>query len=380
MQNWYCLQWNPARLRQFVRNWGFGRRVCATLGTASLVLGVFSPVAWSQVTTYYGVSASLWTTTPTGNMKMDYDHVRGRFVLQYNYSTSTAPPVYGTIDLATKAFSHLAQTSGENYETLLTVLPNNWAGYSQGTTFVARGGGGEIYAIDPITGSYSTFATGLPSGGSGTHYTTVRWDSFGVANNDLFYANEGTGEVVRLNSFGVIVWQTTLMDGQQHARPEAMIVLGSNPRWGPLQNTLVIGQNSASTRFFVLDPSTGQVVLSLQSALGGSLESFRILPTGSWALYVSLYGKGIYQLTGLSSIPGLQPGDLFIARETSGGGEIWHAYWNTTTGGFVTQKIAEFNLSGAFLEDMVFAPVPEPSSLLCLVGLLIPTMRRLRRD
>jgi hypothetical protein len=82
------------------------------------------------VTTNYGVVATEWTTT-NGNMKMDFDWVRNRFVIQYNYGT--IPPQYATIDLATKALNHLAFTTSSTYfETLLTVLPQSWNGYAQG--------------------------------------------------------------------------------------------------------------------------------------------------------------------------------------------------------------------------------------------------------
>lgn len=333
----------------------------------SVLLGV--QLLYTQ-TTYYGVNAQLWTHNPSGNMKMDYDHVRQQFVLQYNYST--APPVYGTIDLNTRAFSHLAQApEGGFQETLLTVLPTNWSSYTQGTTLVPKAGGGAIYAISP-SGTVSTFATGLPSGGVGDLYSTVRWDAFGVANHDLFYANAGTGDVLRLDSNGNVVWQTTLTDWQYQrtAAPEPMIVLGSNPRWGPFQNTLLVGQNSTSDTFFVIDPVTGNVINAPRAPIGGSLESFRVYPfeAGNWALYVSIYGAGIYQLTNLTNIPNLQPGDLFIARELLGGGEIWHVYFDPGRDAPVLQKIAEFH--NGFLEDMVFAPVPEPASGLLLMGLL----------
>jgi hypothetical protein len=100
------------------------------------------------VTTNYGVVATEWTTT-NGNMKMDFDWVRDRFVIQYNYGT--VPPQYATIDLATKALNHLASTTSSTYfETLLTVLPQNWNNYVQGTTFVSSGGTGKIFAIAPF--------------------------------------------------------------------------------------------------------------------------------------------------------------------------------------------------------------------------------------
>lgn len=340
--------------------------------------------ATAGVTTYYGVTGSVWTNVP-GNMKMDYDPVNQRFVVQYNYFTS--PPQYGTIDLATKALAHYASTQGAYYETLLTVLPSSWGSYAQGTTLVAKGGGGEIYAIDPV-GNVSTFTTGLPglpSGTGPTFYTTVRWDSFGVANNDLFYAYEGTGDIVRLNSSGNVVWQTTLTDRNGfQTRPEAMIVLGSNPRWGPYQNSVLVGQNLPNAPMFVLDPANGNV-LSQQTLSFGSPESFRIFPFtgGNWALYVSLFGDAIYQLTNLTSIPNLQPGDLFIAVEQYGGGQVWHVYWDTTTNSLASQLIADFNSPNAFLEDMVFAPatvIPEPSSaVLFLCGLAGVAIRRKKR-
>jgi hypothetical protein len=369
MRNMHHVNWNGKRVPVVEARTAPWRRLrkSALLLWSAGCLSLAIP-AMAQ-TTYYGVNATLWAQ-PNGNVKMDYDHVRQRFVIQYNFSYGGSnPPDYGTIDLNTRSFSHFFTGWGRNYETLLTVLPTNWAGYSQGTTFVTRGSGGAIYAVDP-NGNATLFAGGLPSGGSGDLYSTVRWDSFGVANHDMFYANTGTGDVIRLDSNGNVVWQTTLYDGQQPAAPEPMIVLGSNPRWGPFQNKLLVGQNSTSTTFFVLDPVTGRLEASLQSSIGGSLESFRIFPftAGNWALYVSIYGSGIYQLTNLSNIPNLQPGDLFVARETAFGGQVWHVYWDSGTNSFVTQLIADFQGLG-FLEDMIFAPVPEPSSLLVLLGL-----------
>lgn len=267
--------------RRFRRN--------SLIGLCAGCLSLLTPV-WSQVNTYFGVNAQLWAQ-PNGNMKMDYDHVRQRFVIQYQYGA--APARYATLDLNSATYTPFAiAPEGGFQETLLTVMPTNWGSYAQGTTFVARASGGKIFAIDP-NGNVSTFASGLPSGGSGDLYTTVRWDAFGVANNDLFYANAGTGDVLRIDSSGNIVWQTTLFDAryQRTAAPEPMIVLGSNPRWGPFQNKLLVGQNSVSDTFFVINPVTGQVEASPQSSIGGLLESFRIFPfTGSnWALYVSIY-------------------------------------------------------------------------------------------
>jgi len=331
-------------------------------------------------TTYFGVTGSLWSQ-PGGNMKLDYDHVRQRFVVQYNYGTP--PPQYGTIDLSTQAFSHFFTGWGASYETLFTVMPANWGSYSQGTTFVTQGGGGAIYAVDPNTASATLFASGLPSGGSGTNYSTVRWDSFGVANNDMFYANEGTWHVVRLDINGMPVWTTTLTYFDQGflkpARPEGMIVLGSNPRWGPYQNHVVVGENDTTTNLFLIDPATGSFT-NTTSPIPRTPESLRIFPYagGNWALYVSVFSTGIYQLSNLSGIPNLQPGDLFIAQEETGGGKVYHVYWDSNTNSFVTQLIADFNGLG-YLEDMVFAPVPEPSSLFVLAIGLAGVTRMIRR-
>jgi len=330
------------------------------------------------VTTNYGVVATEWTTT-TGNMKMDFDWVRNRFVIQYQYGTT--PPQYATIDLATKALNHLASTtSSTHFETLLTVLPQNWNGHAQGTTFVSSGGTGEIFAISP-TGTVTTFTSGLPSAhnwwATPTNYTTVRLDEFGVANYDLFYANEGSGEVSRVNSAGNIVWTTALSytdsyGFSQQGLPEALIVLGSNSRWGTFQNKVLVGQNYPTSTMFTIDPATGSFQ-AVTSPIPGAPESFRLYHsrTGApLALYVSLYGGSnskIYQLSNLTGIPNLQPNDLFIAREANGGGEVYHVYWDNNTSSFVSQQIAAFSGPGYFLEDMVFAPqavVPEPTSLL----------------
>lgn len=344
-------------------------QVNTTHGSRLVVFSLFLGAVCSaeaQVNTYFGVTAQLWTSGVPGNMKMDYDGVNNRLVVQYQYFSY--PPKYGTVDLVTKTFQHLAQPAeGEYYETLFTVLPTSWAGLPAGTVLTPRGGGGKIFSIHPSGSPIGTFATGLPGGGTGTHYSTVRWDSFGVAGNDLFYANEGTGSVVRVDSTGSIVWQTTLYDGQNLARPEPMIVLGSNPRWGSLQNHVIVGQNNSSTTFFAIDPATGVVSNTLNSTIGGSLESFRLYQSGT-DLYVSIFGSGIYKLSNLTNIPGVTDNDLFVARELSDGGEIWHVVWNGSS--FTTQKIADFHGAGWFLEDMTFAPVPEPSSLLAVVGLL----------
>ncbi|MGC8785534.1 MAG: PEP-CTERM sorting domain-containing protein [Armatimonadota bacterium] len=365
--------------------------------TASVLCMVGLVQAQVSVSTSFGVTATLWTST-NGNMKMDYDWVRDRFVIQYLYGS--IPPQYATIDLATKTLTHLAQTTSSTYyETLLTVLPTSWNGYSQGTTLVSSGGTGNIFAISP-TGAVSTFTSGLPNThnwlATPTDYTTVRWDEFGVASNDLFYANEGSGEVSRVDSSGNIVWTTALTYTDQYGfrqqgLPEAMIVLGSNPRWGTFQNKVLVGQNYPTSTMFTIDPITG-TFQAVTSPIPGAPESFRLYHsrTGApLALYVSLYGGGnsqIYQITNLNNIPNLQPDDLFIAREALGGGEVYHVYWDNTLNSFVSQQIASFSGPGYFLEDMVFAPqggvVPEPSSLLLFsvgtvgVGALLRRSRR----
>lgn len=334
------------------------------------------------MTPFFGVQAQQWALS-SGGMKMDYDWVRDRFVIQYQYPST--PPQYATIDLMTKAIAPLAtMSSGLFYETLLTVLPSSWAGYPQGTVMVPRGGGGEIFAINPNGTPVTTFATGLPLGGTGpTYYSTVRRDDFGVANYDLFYANEGTGHVVRVNASGNAAWGTVLRrpDGVA-ARPEAMIVLGSSPRWGPYQNHVLVGENAAVTDNYMVDPATGvwsYMSPALGQVMGGTAESFRVYPFsgGNLALYVSLYNNGassIWQLTNLTAIPGLQPGDLFVARETLYGGEVWHVYFDAQSQ-LVAQQILTVNGEG-FLEDMVFAPVPEPGSALLLLAGVLPSRRR----
>lgn len=344
--------------------------LAATVGV--LVGAATASHAQLTTTTYFGVNATEWKTV-NGSMKLDFDWVRNRFVVQHEYGV--APPKYATIDLATKNLLQFAQTpSGTFHETLLTVMPQQWNNFGQGTTFVSSGGSGNIYAIDP-SGSVSTFATGLPNGTgapTGTRYTTVRWDEYGVANSDLFYANESSGQVSRVDSSGNIVWTTTLFhNSQELALPEAMIVLGVNSRWGPYQRKVIVGQNSFSTNIFSIDPASGSYSV-LTSPIPGAPETFRVYHsrTGApLALYASVYNgmnSKIVQLTNFGGVPNLQTDDLFIARELSTGGEIYHVYWDSGSNSFQGNLIASFNGSGYFLEDMVFAPVPEPGSLLAL--------------
>jgi len=361
------------------------RRCPATwaAGLALLAACAVTPNLHATVIPFFGVQAQQWMLS-NGGMKMDYDWVRDRFVIQYQYGS--IPPRYATIDLTTQAFAHLASTNGMHYETLLTVLPSPWAGYQQGTTFVPRGGGGEIYAIDPSGAPVTTFATGLPGGGAGpTNYSTVRRDDFGVANNDLFYCNEGTGHVVRVNASGNPVWTTMLRrPDSSPARPEAMLVLGSNPRWGPYQNHLLVGENDVVTYNYLVDPGTGAwapMNPPLGQVIGGTAESFRIYPFsgGNLALYLSLYNGSastIWQLTNLGAIPNLQPGDLFVARETVLGGEVWHVYFDPQNQ-LVAQQVVSISGDG-YLEDMVFAPVPEPSSAVLLWAALSAALLRRR--
>ncbi len=344
------------------------------------VLAALPPSSIAAVTPYFGVQATLWRPGD-GIMKMDYDWNRGRFVAQYNYRS--APPRYATIDLATKTLTHHATTEGHSFETLLTVMPQAWGSFPQGTTLVPSGGGGKVLAIPPAGGTYTTFAAGLPGGGSGpTNYSTVRWDEFGAAGNDLLYANEGTGHVLRINSSGATVWSSVLKrsDGSL-GRPEPVIALGSNPRWGPYQNSILVGENDVTTNCWQLDPTTGaSSLVQLGKDLGRTPESFRVYPFsgGNLCLYLSVYRDNnqntIWQLDNLSAIPNLQPGDLFVGIEESLGGEVWHVYFDQNNKP-VYQKIVDI-VGDGFLEDMVFAPVPEPGTL---GGALLSAMYLLRR-
>jgi len=343
------------------------------------VLVALAPSSIAAVTPYFGVQANLWRPGD-GVMKMDYDWVRSRFVVQYHYRNT--PPEYATIDLATKALTHYAMTEGRYYETLLTVMPQAWGSFPQGTTLVPSGGGGKVLAIPPGGGSYTTFAAGLPGGGSGpTNYATVRWDEFGAAGNDLLYANEGTGHVVRIDSTGTTVWSSVLSrnDGSL-GRPEPVIALGSNPRWGPYQNSILVGENDTTMNVWQLDPTTGASnLVQLGKDLGRTAESFRVYPFsgGNVALYLSVYDdfnqNTIWQLSNLSAIPNLQPGDLFVAIEKFFGGEVWHVYFQNNNP--VYQKIVDI-VGDGFLEDMVFAPVPEPATC---GGALLGALYLLRR-
>jgi outer membrane protein assembly factor BamB len=323
------------------------------LGAVVGCLFVGISLLWAQ-TTYYGVQAQLWYSG-SGLAHLDYDASRQRFVIQY--SLFSYPARLGTVDLHTKAFSHLADVpNGGGSEIIITVD-------SSGTVF-APSNAGEIYAINPTTGSPTLFASGLPPRAG---YIGVLRDTAGIASNDLFWL--GGDYVARVSSSsGSIVWSTTVPGGNAGEGTEALIALGTNPRWGPFQNRLMVAPDSPTgspIRLYSIDPNTGTVTDSgVDLPFGYDLEDIRIYPGGNVALYVSRYPYGIYQLTGLNNIPNLQPGDLFIQSEIGG---IWHMYFDPATGNPVFQQIAQF---GTYLEGMVFAPVPEPASGLLLMGLL----------
>lgn len=352
-------------------------------GVASLAL--LSCLGSATITTFYGINASLYTTV-NGGMKMGYDAGNDRFVVQYQYGST--PPQYATIQRTTKALSHFAQTGGATYkETLLSVLPTSWAGFSAGTTFVAGGGGGSVYAITP-GGTVSTFATGLPSG---LEYTTVHWDEVGVFNHDLLYADEGTGQIWRINSSGVGTPMAVLRDGPQLARPEPVIVLGSNPRYGNLQNQAVIGQNAATNTFFSIDSALNVYTHTLPAGIlptnGGSLDCLRVFPVlnPNLSIYAMLYNGSASQmieLSNLSGVPNLQSGDLLIGVETLFGGRVYHSYYDTTANQWNWNLLAEFQNEG-FLENVLVAPtsvpVPEPATMALAVGSLVVAVRRRRR-
>ncbi|MFN3683240.1 MAG: PEP-CTERM sorting domain-containing protein [Fimbriimonadaceae bacterium] len=358
---------------------GCGRAV----GVASLAL--LSCFGSATITTYFGINASLYTTV-NGGMKMGYDAGNDRFVVQYQYLST--PPQYATIQRTTKALSHLAQTGGATYkETLLSVLPTSWAGFSPGTTFVAAGGGGSVYAITP-GGSVSTFATGLPVGMA---YTTVHWDDVGVFNHDLLYADEGTGEIWRIDSSGAATQMAVLPNLAQPARPEPVIVLGSNPRYGNFQNRAVIGQNASTNTFFSIDAALNVHTHTLPAGIlpltGGSLECFRVFPVlnPNLSIYAMLYdigGSQMIELSNLSGVPNLQSGDLLVGVETLGGGLVYHTYFDTTASQWNWNLLAEFQYEG-FLESLVVAPssvpVPEPATMALAAGSLLAALRRRRR-
>ncbi|MCX7799201.1 MAG: PEP-CTERM sorting domain-containing protein [Fimbriimonadales bacterium] len=352
------------------------------LALASAVL--LAGLASGQVTTFYGVQATLYSTVP-GGMKMDYDAAHDRFVVQYQYGS--IPPQYATIQRTTKALSHLAQTGGTTYkETLFSVLPTTWAGHTPGTAFVPAGGGGTVYSISPV-GSVAPFATGLPSG---NEYSTVHWDSVGVFGHDLLYADEGTGQVWRINSSGVGTPVATLRDGSNLARPEPILVLGSNPRYGNLQNQALVGQNLPTSTYFSIDASHNVTAHTLPAGIlpsnGGSLDCFRIFPvvTPNTSIYAMLYGgtSHLYELSNLGSVPNLQAGDLLVGVETLLGGRVYHTYYDAASSQWNWNLLAEFQNIG-FLENVVIAPssvpVPEPGTLLLAGASLAAALRRRRR-
>jgi len=98
-----------------------GHPAARTLCCALVAVFAGARAVHAAVTPFFGVQAQQWVVSNTG-MKMDYDWVRDRFVIQYLYGQ--APPHYATIDLMTKAIAPLATTAGYHYETLLTVLPS----------------------------------------------------------------------------------------------------------------------------------------------------------------------------------------------------------------------------------------------------------------
>ncbi len=368
---------------QLARFGGDARRLGRWTAVASLA--ALSCLGSSTITTYFGVNASLYLNV-NGGMKMGYDAGNDRFVVQYLYGS--VPPQYATIQRTTKALSHFAQTGGPTYkETLFAVMPTAWGAYSAGTTFVAAGGGGTVYAISP-TGSVSVLSSILPMG---LEYSTVQWDDVGVFGNDLLYADEGTGEIWRINSSGVATPMATLREGIQTARPEPVIVLGSNPRYGNLQNQAVIGQNAPTNTYFSIDAARNVTTHTLPGGIlplsGGSLDCFRVFPVlnPNLSIYAMLHhgsASKIVELSNLSGIPGLQSGDLLVGVESLYGGRVYHTFYDTVASQWTWNLIADFQNEG-FLENVVVSPssvpVPEPGTVLLAGAAFVAALRRRSR-
>jgi hypothetical protein len=326
--------------------------------TILVVFALLGAVAGAQAQ----LTIEEFSTGYSGVIGIDVQTSTNSLIVSTNYNTG-APYNFERVNVTTGAHTQFSNVSGLQSEVYPTTTKSAWGSFAEGTVFTpgGAGGGGNVYAISP-DGTTSSLFTTLPD--NPTAYTTARWDYTGGWNNDLIVSSESAGKAWRIDSSGT----SSEIFNVPGSRPEGLLVLGSNARYGPWAGKVMALQNGGSTVYAINQNGTYQ---TYDLGLGDleAIQVFNYTPTA--ALYVVNYPNRIWKLTGFQNVANFQEGDMLVASEFGG---LFHVYWD----GNQFQKQLLTNEVGQ-IESMV-AVVPEPSTL-ALLGLgSVALLRRRRRS
>lgn len=303
-----------------------------------------------------------FSTGYNGAVGIDYQVSANQLIVSTNYS-SGQPYNFEKVNLNNGSHSQFSTVGGLQSEIYPTTTKAAWGSYAEGTVFTpgGAGGGGAVYAITP-DGSASSLFTTLPANPGA--YTTARWDYTGGWNNDLIVSDESNGKAWRVNSSGV----STEIFNVPGSRPEGLLVLGANARYGPWAGKVMALTNGGST-FYAIDQNGTYQTYDLGIGDLEAIQIFNYAPTS--ALYAVNYPGRIMKVTGFENVANFQEGDMLVASEYSG---LYHVYWDGAQfqKQFLTNEIGQ-------IESMV--AVPEPSVLVGLgLGVVAMVRRRTRRN